>query len=559
MGKRKVEQVSQKDEPELLINPEKPWYLVKIKENWEVSGPRPGAAAELADITSRASKIYTRQVEIYDKCREMSKSDRDWLKTVINSGTANDKCSTFQIQLAEAPLYGAEYLTKLLEMAKSTSRHESSLAIATLTKVFESILPPVGIRKLLYIKQRKWENAGKLGAKTLMVIFFEDTLKRTFFELLKILEIQLQDQIAHSRGLAMRSICQLGKRTDEQLSNISGLLANKLGDPDRKLASRAMFYLQETINAQKESTETVIGAVEQVIVRPGVNEKAQYYGLTFLSQILLSHSQPEVTERLVKLYMAILKNSIIPSILKEAEKAKAAKKQKRQPKKKNVNDIETELAPATNRLAKVVTTGLNRALPFYKGPKTVLEELSGPIQKLVNSSSFATSLQALGLYFQLATLNTLDGSTDGFVKTVEAVLLKSEVLTETSSHPQLLALLYKIVTSQNINAVSTETIVKAMFNLTIKIHTTAFSLSCLLLLAELIQVKPAVLAMINIPEDCTTDSCLWTLHILQQHYDHRVSQLTTSILNGEPNYDILGGKNPFEVCTPSLFLASLVQ
>lgn len=54
-------------EGELLVDPEKPWFLVKIKETWEVTGPRPGAAAELADITKRAAEIYAKQVAIYDK------------------------------------------------------------------------------------------------------------------------------------------------------------------------------------------------------------------------------------------------------------------------------------------------------------------------------------------------------------------------------------------------------------------------------------------------------------------------------------------------------------
>lgn len=78
----------------------------------------------------------------------MSKSDRDWLKTVIASGTTSDKCSTYQIQIAEAPLYSAEYLGRLMEMAKSNSRHESSLAMQALSKVFSALLPPAGIRKL---------------------------------------------------------------------------------------------------------------------------------------------------------------------------------------------------------------------------------------------------------------------------------------------------------------------------------------------------------------------------------------------------------------------------
>lgn len=562
MGKRRVEseETEAKKGKKLLVDPEKPWYLVKIKEAWEVSGPRAGAAAELAEIQTKAERIYKSQVSLYDQQRDMSKSDRDWLKTVISSGTTSDKCSTFQVQIAEAPLYGADYLLKLLELARSTKRHESSQAMAALEKVFDTILPPAGLHKMVYMKQRKWERPGDISDKSLLIVYFEDVVKRCFMEFLKLVEIVLQDQIAHSRETAMRTLCQLGCKKDEQLNNVLSLLTNKLGDVDRKLASRAMFYLQEIVNAQKEATEPVIGQVEQLVERPGVSEKAQYYGLTFLSQIMLSHSMPQVTERLVKLYLAILKNHVIPSIVREAEKAKAAKKQKaHKTNKKKQEQVETELAPATARLAKVVTTGLNRALPFYKGSLGLLDELTTPIIKMISTSSFATSLQALSLYFQVASANKSEGLGPAFLKTVESVLEKPEAVIEAGSHPQLLTLVYKILIAAELSNQLTEKLLKCLFRLVIKINGTAFTLSALFMLAEVLETKKATWAMINVPEDGEDSSCLWAVRILQRHYDQRVSKLATSILEGSPAVGILDGQSPFEVCTPAASLAALLN
>lgn len=553
---------------ELMVDPEKPWYLVKIKESWEVTGPRPGAAAELAEITKKAAEVYEQQVALYDQQREMSKSDRDWLKTVIASGTTSDKCSTFQVQIAEAPLYGGQYVVKLMELARSTSRHESVQAIQALEKVFNTLLPPAGIRKLVYMKQRKWDKPiSTISPKTLLVLHFEELVKKAFFEYLKLVEIMVQDQISHNRELALRTLCHLGSKHDEQQTNICALLANKLGDTDRKLASRALFYLQEIINAQKEATEPVITQVEQLIQRPGVSEKAQYYALTFLSQVMLSHEQPAVAERLIKIYLGILKASIIPSIIREAEKAKDAKRKKRLGHrrgpviKKKKDETETELAQATSRMAKVVTTGLNRALPYYKGSLDLMAELADPIRRLIASGSFATSMQALSLLFQVASTDKSAGLSTDFVKTVESVLVKSEILVESSAHPQLLALLYKIMISEDLAAKHTESLVKALLGLAIRIPSLPFTMSALLLLGELFIRKPALWAMINMPSDNTdpADACLWAMHVFEQHYDSRVRLLATSIVQGRPAMGVLDSANPFEVCTPSQFLQSCLH
>lgn len=573
MGKRQAEEQAplpgKKSKPtaesteRLLVDPEKPWFLVKIKESWEVTGPRPGAAAELAEVTKRAAKVYTEQAALYDRQREMTRSDRDWLKTVLASGTTADKCSTFQVQIAEAPLYGGQYVEKLMELARSPKRHESMQAIQALAKVFGTVLPPAGMRKLHYLKQRKWEKAvEQLGEKTLLVVYFEELIKRSFFEFLKLVEILLQDQIAHSREVAMRLLSELAKAHDEQQTNMLGLLANKLGDPERKIASRAMYYLQEVMNAQRNSTDAVVAQVETVLARPGINEKAQYYALTFLSQVMLAHDAPEVTERLVRVYLGILKGAILPSIAREAERAKQEAKKHRFSKnkknKKGGDSLEVELAPATSRMAKVVATGLNRALPFYKGELNLMAEIGEPVRRLIATGSFATALQALSLLFQVAAADRTGAGLDAdFVRTVEGVLEKREALTETSAHPQLLALLYRILCAPELPPRLTERLLRSLLRLVIRLPSVAFTLASLLLLAELLELKPALWTGLRMPADPSAgdEGCLWALHVFAQHYEERVRQLATSILEGAPQSDILAGANPFELCTPLRMLS----
>lgn len=70
MGKRRADQSHDlpskskrlSDESKLLVDPEKPWYLVKIKETWEITGPRPDAAGEIDTVLNKAIQVYESQV-----------------------------------------------------------------------------------------------------------------------------------------------------------------------------------------------------------------------------------------------------------------------------------------------------------------------------------------------------------------------------------------------------------------------------------------------------------------------------------------------------------------
>jgi hypothetical protein len=64
---KKAKREQQQRGAEVLVDPEKPWYLVKIREAWEVTGPRPGAAEEVEAVQARAGQIYAEQAALYQK------------------------------------------------------------------------------------------------------------------------------------------------------------------------------------------------------------------------------------------------------------------------------------------------------------------------------------------------------------------------------------------------------------------------------------------------------------------------------------------------------------
>ena len=60
-------------------------------------------------------------------------------------------------------------------------------------------------------------------------------------------------------------------------------LINKLGDPVRAVASKAIHLISQLLEAHSAMTPIVLEEIEQLLYRPNVNAKAQYYGNIFFS------------------------------------------------------------------------------------------------------------------------------------------------------------------------------------------------------------------------------------------------------------------------------------
>ena len=77
---------------------------------------------------------------------------------------------------------------------------------------------------------------------------------------------------------------------------LSGLV-NKLGDPSRKIASKAGYLLSSLLQEHPAMKVVVVAEVQRFMFRQGLQERARYYGVVFLNQMVLSHhaSQGEIT------------------------------------------------------------------------------------------------------------------------------------------------------------------------------------------------------------------------------------------------------------------------
>lgn len=78
---------------------------------------------------------------------------------------------------------------------------------------------------------------------------------------------------------------------------LSGVV-NKLGDPSRKVASKAGYLLSSLLQEHPAMKVVVVAEVQRFMFRQGLQERARYYCVVFLNQMVLSHHASQGTDHL---------------------------------------------------------------------------------------------------------------------------------------------------------------------------------------------------------------------------------------------------------------------
>lgn len=100
-----------------------------------------------------------------------------------------------------------------------------------------------------------------------------------------------RDNLDFIKERSLRALSELLRRKPEGEAALLTGLVNKLGDPSRKLASKAGYLLGEVLTEHPGMKLVVVREVERFMFRPGLQERARYYAVIFLNQLVLSHQE----------------------------------------------------------------------------------------------------------------------------------------------------------------------------------------------------------------------------------------------------------------------------
>ena len=450
----------------------------------------------------------------YAMSSRSASSAHQFYSTIMSTGTLSDKISASTLSVQESPVHNMKALESLVGLASKRSRGQAVEVLGALKDLFGSgnLLPPD--RKLnTFASQPALSNAfnptnshwtsrdplpGGIKEVHLISWAYEDWLKSTFFEVLKIIETWCNDEVVFARGKAVDYVCQLLKEKPEQEANLLRLLVNKLGDSDKKVASKASFNILQLEAAHPLMKSTIIAAIESdLLFRPSQSLHAKYYASITLNQTVLSGKESSVAKKLLGIYFSLFikllekpeeeakpaaKEAKIISINKKGEVQggggsagkKALKKAAEEEKATTVNEDLRE------KMLSAVLAGVNRAIPFTDTNDELFERQLDTLFRVTHSSNFNTSIQALMLIQQLN--GPHQGSVDRFYRTLYESLLDPRLLTS-SKQALYLNLLFRALKS-DLNVKRHKAFAKRVLQVA-AMHQPSFICATLYLLREL--------------------------------------------------------------------------
>lgn len=270
----------------------------------------------LSKIEKHAFILLGVEAENFKKGKDAKKSERNYIDTVLKSGALGDKISAQTVLLQESPVQNLFFLENLIGMVNLKSRRPCMMALDALEDLFANhLLAPD--RKLRSFKDHPFAQlrdicSGNKETKDryLVVWYYEHRLKELYKQFLSALDEVSKDSLEKSKTRAMSVYLQLLMSNPENEQELLNRLVNKLGDPIRTVAAKAMYLLGKLLEEHPLMKTVVIKEVERILYRPNVNPKAQYYGVCFLSQIILDSDEEEVANRLIQIYFGFFKASV---------------------------------------------------------------------------------------------------------------------------------------------------------------------------------------------------------------------------------------------------------
>ncbi|CAH1791855.1 unnamed protein product, partial [Owenia fusiformis] len=426
----------------------------------------------VTELEKFAVRLLAEEVNLYSKGKEKEKrSDTRWMKTVASSGTLTDKLAALTVLFQDSPVHNLASLDKLISMVNMKGKRECLLAVDTLKEVFINDLLPED-RKLHTFDQHPLSLLEDLSSgnrdsrdRRLLMWYFEAQLKDKYSTFVHALESISHDTISATKKKAIGTMFELLSSNPEQEKILLSMLVNKLGDPDRKLASQAAHFLTKLVAKHPNMTFVVVLDVERLLYRPNISVKAQYYAICFLNQLILSEDDKELAARLIKVYFSFFKYFV----------------------KKGEVD---------GKMLSSLLTGVNRAYPYAKGGKLNIDEELNTLYKVVHIVNFNTSIQALMLLYQVMDSN--EAISDRYYTALYRKLIDPG-LKNSSKQPMFLNLLYKSL-KKDISEKRLVAFIKRLLQVC-AIQTPSFICGALLLLSEVLTSKKGIVSVEQVGEE----------------------------------------------------------
>lgn len=234
------------------------------------------------------------RVAFEGECRNLQKnnpSDAKWLMTALEKGTSRDRANAGALLVQTNPLCNLAALEAVVGMVKLSNKGHLDVVEVVTELMLNSIMP--SFRKLISIPLRgaDWKNVKKqeLGKELRDRIYaywhFEDALRDVYFSYLNNLSALIQTGQDNSKMKVIQYAAKLFTMVPEKEAYLLSMLVNKLGDPGKKVAVKALYHLTEVVKQHSAMCPIIVTETEKLLFRNNISPTAQHYALSFLAAI----------------------------------------------------------------------------------------------------------------------------------------------------------------------------------------------------------------------------------------------------------------------------------
>jgi ribosome biogenesis protein MAK21 len=360
------------------------WYKVLKAPKVDASS---GGYADAQTLFTKAAKLYNGEVAHHEHLNRRNQQTR-MMEQMLTAGTFSDKIAAMTLAVQASPLHNLRHLSALTRLAQKNHARESASALEALKDLYITNIMPD--RKLKYFVDQPLGAVEATGGENrdryLALFYFEDQLKAFFADFVHSLDGALKNTAVHYKRSAMVTCADLLAAKPEQEAQILSLLVNKLGDPDRVMAAKATFLLQQVVRKHPAMKSVVCHEVQRLLRRPNVAERTVYYGVLFLNQFYLTEKDTVLAGKLVDIYFVMFEQLTARGDGDD---------------KDALTQDGLGKADAQQKLLGALLTGVNRAFPYSKASADQLASQTATLFRAVHQAPFNTAVQALLLLQQV--------------------------------------------------------------------------------------------------------------------------------------------------------------
>ena len=243
-------------------------------------------ASDVDAFRAKGDEALANAAAAYRSARDAAADGDDkFMDQMMSSGTLADKVAAMTLRVTQSPVHQLGTVDALLKLCAKGNHRGARLALEALVDLFRNQLLPED-RALIALEARPLL-AGEAVLQPAHVVAwaFESALKTRFGALLGHLGEALKDNTADFRKFGLDCCADLLESRPEQESTLLTLVVNKLGDPDRKVASRAMLRLQLLLRSHGSMAPTVVKFTQAMLSRPNLAPRGLYNAIVFLNQV----------------------------------------------------------------------------------------------------------------------------------------------------------------------------------------------------------------------------------------------------------------------------------